>query len=325
MNHQKYDTNGLIVLWALAESGIGGLLHALHLPLTGIFVGGFAVIAISLLAWYSDSPKEILKALSIVLAVKLIVSPHSPWQAYVAVAFQGLLGYWLYYRKNQFKIKIAFFTVLCLLESALQKILIAVLVFGTDFFKAIDKAAMQIAQSLGFDLSTSLVMTVFLIYAVAHLAVGIFLAWYIPTLPKKIDAFTEIASQHKRDEADLTTNKKRKWWLIYGIIGISILGLNYLLPVDDKINLTLLVTRVIVVTLILTFVVGPLIKWAVLKYLVKDSPYQHSIAEVLAKLPTYQQRMMENYRLATHHYQGYKALTFFILGMLVFSLKSHER
>ena len=256
-----------------------------------------------------------------------MVSPHSPWQEYVAVAFQGLLGYGLYYRKGQYALTTAIFAILCLMESALQKILIAVLIFGTDFFKAIDKAAIQIVESLGFDLSTSLVMMVFFIYTVAHLAVGIFLAWYIPTLPKKIDAFTELSWQHKSNGVNLSVDKKtkRKWWLVYGLIGIGIIGLNYLLPVDDKINLSMLATRVIVATLILTFVIGPLIKWAVLRFLVKDSPYQHSITEVLAKLPAYQKHMMENYRLATQYYRGYRAVTFFILGMLVFSLKNHER
>ncbi len=42
----------LILLWAFSESALGGMLHALRIPLTGLFVGGSAVIFISLIAHY---------------------------------------------------------------------------------------------------------------------------------------------------------------------------------------------------------------------------------------------------------------------------------
>ena len=90
-NHSA--VNRLTALWALNESGLGGVLHAAKFPFTGIFVGGFAVILISLIARYSNySFKAILKATAMVLMIKAAVSPHSPFPAYLAVSFQGLLG-----------------------------------------------------------------------------------------------------------------------------------------------------------------------------------------------------------------------------------------
>ena len=40
----------LTALWAFTESGLGGIMHALQIPFTGLLVGGMAVIMISLIA-----------------------------------------------------------------------------------------------------------------------------------------------------------------------------------------------------------------------------------------------------------------------------------
>lgn len=82
----------LILLWAFSESALGGMLHALRIPLTGLFVGGSAVIFISLIAHYSDGKSSILKATLIVMIIKFVVAPYTPLPAYFAVFVEGLLG-----------------------------------------------------------------------------------------------------------------------------------------------------------------------------------------------------------------------------------------
>ena len=135
MTLEEYDKSknvkSLIALWAFSESGLGGLLHALKLPLTGITVGSIAVLCIALISWYSNFNKRtLLAALSVVLLVKVTVSPHSPWAAYVAVTFQGFMGILLLNYKESFKISVLIFAILCLFESAVQRILILFLVYG---------------------------------------------------------------------------------------------------------------------------------------------------------------------------------------------------
>lgn len=100
------NTKGLILLWAFAESGIVGILHALKLPFTGIFVGGIAIICIALLSYFTDKRGPILKALGVVLLVKFTVSPHSLWQAYEAVVFQAYLGFLLFKTNDHFKLNV---------------------------------------------------------------------------------------------------------------------------------------------------------------------------------------------------------------------------
>src|SRR5438045_6606034 len=83
----------LTALWAFSESGLGGIMHALQIPFTGLVVGGMSVIMISFIAQISDHQyREILKSAMIVLIIKAMVSPYTPFPAYIAVSFQALSG-----------------------------------------------------------------------------------------------------------------------------------------------------------------------------------------------------------------------------------------
>ena len=125
----------LVYLWAFVEAGLGGLLHLFHIPITGFVIGGFAVIVNVLIAKYSKNNQVVfIKALGIVLAVKFFLSPYTPFGAYVAVGFQGLLAALIFplFRLNKFSIFI--FTLLVMFESALQKPLMAYFILGKEFW-----------------------------------------------------------------------------------------------------------------------------------------------------------------------------------------------
>ena len=75
----KIVVERLTALWALNECGLGGFMHAFGSPFTGIIVGGFSVLLITLIAKHTDHIwSTLVKAISIVLLIKLSVSPHSP-------------------------------------------------------------------------------------------------------------------------------------------------------------------------------------------------------------------------------------------------------
>ena len=44
----------LTAVWAFCESGLGGILHAMQMPFTGLVVGGLAVIIICFIAALTD-------------------------------------------------------------------------------------------------------------------------------------------------------------------------------------------------------------------------------------------------------------------------------
>ena len=75
----------LTALWALNEAGLGGLIHAMRVPFTGIVVGSTAVVLIALIAFFAERKAQaILKATVIVLLIKAAASPHTPLPAYAS-------------------------------------------------------------------------------------------------------------------------------------------------------------------------------------------------------------------------------------------------
>ncbi|RYY58950.1 MAG: hypothetical protein EOO12_16710, partial [Chitinophagaceae bacterium] len=151
----------ITALWAFCESGLGGVLHALRLPFTGLVVGSFSVLCITLIAWLSAGRyRQVLHSLLLALIVKAAVSPHSPPTAYLAVAFQGLAGYGIYKMMGVRQLSIYLVAVLALLESALQKLLTLTIFFGKSFWKATDELLAYIGKELSVALPLGSVLLV---------------------------------------------------------------------------------------------------------------------------------------------------------------------
>src|SRR5687767_5786888 len=92
----------LVALWVVCEAFAGGLMHAAKIPFTGMVVSSLAVACIMLIAYHVPSRSAILKATVTVAFFKLLLSPHSPPTAYIAVFFQGYLGYLLFNHRKHF-------------------------------------------------------------------------------------------------------------------------------------------------------------------------------------------------------------------------------
>lgn len=128
----------LVALWVLCEAMLGGIIHGLKLPVSGLFVGGAAVIIISLMAYYTPLKGSILKATIIVAIFKMMLSPQSPLPAYFAVFFQGVLAELVFFNRKFFKLSCFLLAVLSMVESAIQRILVLMILYGTAFGKAVD-------------------------------------------------------------------------------------------------------------------------------------------------------------------------------------------
>jgi hypothetical protein len=59
---------------------VGGVLHSLHIPITGLLLGGLALAIVTIMAHNKNPTTEILKATA---------SSYSPTLACMAMAFQG--------------------------------------------------------------------------------------------------------------------------------------------------------------------------------------------------------------------------------------------
>ena len=113
----------LVALWGLSEAFLGGVLHALHLPLTGLLVGGASLVLIVLLG-QAGGRGAVLRGLLVVLSIKALLSPQSPPTAYLAVAVQGVLGAALAGRGGWPRLRGAVLGGATMLESAGQQLLV---------------------------------------------------------------------------------------------------------------------------------------------------------------------------------------------------------
>ncbi len=220
----------LTSLWALVESGLGGMMHAMHLPFTGIFIGGFAVLIIAIIAQYSNNPmQDLLKCTLIVLIIKAVVSPYSPPTSYLAVGFQGVLGAFIFQNKTAYKWAVIPFAVLCMAESAAQKLLVLLLFFGKSFFEAIDIFIHSAAQSFGFTSAFSYSNYIVLIYCLIYLFWGVLLGIWILKIPKQIAHRKNWYNDITTNEANIKiSNPKQNKWAVFGlIVAIIVLAISY--------------------------------------------------------------------------------------------------
>ena len=187
MPDKKLITKRLTAIWALTETTLGGLLHALHIPLTGIFIGGAAIIFITLIAYFSEQKYSIIKATIIVLIVKGLVSPYTPIAAYFSVLLQGILGQLLFINKKHISLSAFVLSLSTMLLFGFQKVIVYTVVFGKTLWQSIDTFTNfiidqfhimgQNSQTIHFS------MIIISGYIFIHLAFGIFIGIVAGRIP----------------------------------------------------------------------------------------------------------------------------------------------
>jgi len=184
----------ITALWAFSEAAFGGILHALTIPLRGLFISSAAVLFISLIALFSKSSKEILKATLIVVLTKALVSPHSPLAAYLAVSLQGVLGYLLFSSRKFYKLSALLLGLLVLFFSGMQKIIILIILFGNTLWESLDIFIKQVSiEFLSIDHpDINYGYLLIAAYVLLHLIAGLFIGLYAGRLPERIDHYKNI-------------------------------------------------------------------------------------------------------------------------------------
>jgi hypothetical protein len=179
----------LTALWALNEAGLGGLIHAMRVPFTGVVVGSTAVVLIALIAFFAErEAKAILKATVIVLLVKAAASPHTPLPAYAAVSFQGLAGALLFGILPSTRWGALLLGLLALWQGAVQKLVVMSILYGRSLWDSVDAVGRWMLDKMGSgpgDLSpTGWFLAVYLgYYTIAGLVTG----WLAGAIPGEIE------------------------------------------------------------------------------------------------------------------------------------------
>src|SRR5688572_15893302 len=173
----------LIALWVLCEALLGGIIHAMRIPVSGLFVGSCAVICICLIAYYVPARGAILKATVIVAIFKMMLSPQAPPLAYLAVFFQGAVGELLFFNRRFYKLSCVLLGIIALLESGLQRIIVLTIVYGNDLWIAINEFINGITQQRQLTNYSFLIAAG---YVLLHVVAGLLVGWWAAILPQQI-------------------------------------------------------------------------------------------------------------------------------------------
>lgn len=328
----------LTALWAVVESGLGGVLHAFRLPLTGLVIGGTAVILITLIAHFAEKPREILRATIIVLIIKALVSPHSPIGAYIAVSFQGVLGWLLYSLARPRYATSLPFALLAMVESAIQKLLMLVLFFGKPLWTAVDSWGEWVIERYfpsqideGLSLSWTLVGGYVGVYILGGMLIGLLAV----RVPKAIAAhLEELAAQPSSFSMDNIytyespapnkkgSKKQRRllWW-----IGIAFaLGASIYFGAAENNALTsalLYLVRTLSIVAVWYFLIGPWLARLFRKWLLgRSSQYASELEEVMEVLPQLKQVAKQEFARLSKAHNGFDLYQRWLMGVLAVSL-----
>ena len=290
----------LTALWAFSESGLGGIMHALQIPFTGLLVGGMSVIMISFIAQISAGQyKEILKSALIVLIIKAMVSPHTPFPAYVAVSFQALSGFALFSLLRVNFVSILLLSVLSMLESAVQQLLILTLFLGQSFWKAADTFVAFVSKQFGRT-ATNGSQWIIGSYLLIYILGGIFVAWIgWKTLRGFAEGkFNEGRTDEVLSTSILPTNDRTKkntsltFWLVPALL-VALSVVMFFVAADAKtgwIAVAKTISWTLSVIMLWYMFINPLLIKLIKSFLQKkQGRYSEEISRTLSFLPVLRQ------------------------------------
>jgi hypothetical protein len=331
----------LIALWAVSEAGMGGILHAFHAPFKGVVLSCFALTCISLLAWHhKDRPfATIVRAWAIVMTVKFAVAPLSPLTAYVAVTFQAFFSWCCFRYIRHFPTACMVAAVVCLLESALQRLLLVTVAFGVEIWQGksqLTGAAMMDKMVLGMAQKSVPLMV---IYVAIHFVAGIITGWLSGRLPRDVDReSTYLAGLATLPTLQLTEKQQRKadkaaqraakratqapWRPYVFPLILTIIGVVNML--QGKGGYSLLRLAVFFLIFFTPFVQQYLVQWIQSIVFRISNPYQNEIKQTTAILPELRHKVKLAWQIAKteernrlRRWRRFVALVFALQGVQV--------
>ncbi len=203
----------LTALWAVTEVSLGGLMHALRIPFSGLFVGSTALLCLFLMTRHTRRPADLVRALAVVALVKALGSPQASPFAYVAMAVQTLCCLPLTGRLGRSKAAVALFLGLAAMYSPFQRLLVIWITLGSEGTEAVLQWAHGVAGSLGLpDTSLWIALAVYFGLYLAASCVVVALAWrWMSGLPDDEQLKKAWASRVKERAAETGAMEPRPW------------------------------------------------------------------------------------------------------------------
>ena len=328
----------LITLWVISEGVAGGIIHGLHLPFSGIFLSGFAVLCICLIGYYQGDKKKniglsaypklitkgaILKAAIIVCVFKMMISPNTPPSAYFAVMFQGLMGQVLFSSLKNFRLACIILGFLALIESATQRIIVLILLYGSGFWNAVNEFITKLTHA---EVITNYSLILAIAYISIHGISGILIGIWAYRLVHKSQLWEKNQPEYLIPELDadnkqgirFPSHKKKRiakgffifiWILLLLLFFQSLFKIgNPILPSSKALQILL---RSLLIFLTWYFLVSPLIKRFLKKKLQNQKEKSRSdVNRILLLLPSTENIFRKSWALSASM-KGTKRLSLF--------------
>ena len=259
----------IAALWAFSEAFLGGILHALKMPFSGLVLAAFAVICICALTLPKYDYGSILKATILVIIVKAILSPYTPLAAYFAVFLQGAFAEVIFAIGITYRISAFILSIFALMQSAIQKVIILTILFGVDFWKAIDEFLNSVTKEMGFS-ETSYSLYIVITYLSIYLLMGIITGIYAIRLPKIIavgqKTFQSIDNTIYSLEIEKNLKYKKKTSILFWVLAILAIVILYHSYVENGMFAMIeskaikLIIRALMLTLFWYFIITPILR-----------------------------------------------------------------
>ena len=322
----------LIALWVIFEGVAGGIMHGLKIPFTGMVISGSAVICICLIGYFIPVKGAILKATLIVLIFKMMISPHTPPTAYLAVSFQGLLGQILFSSGVKLNPGAFILGVLSLVESALQKILVLIILYGSSFWNAMNDFVRKL---LNADNVTNYAWWLACIYIFLHVIGGLLVGWlairiikktkekeffenqYIVPIPTGLDPFSQKKKSGRK--------KLFRWGLLLVWIFLLLIFFQSIFKIGNPLmpsgRALYIFIRSLLIFLTWYFLASPLIRiWIKRRLKAHEKNNQEQINAILLLLPSTEYLFKKSWELSSAK-NGFKRLRLFWKIILLNTLK----
>jgi hypothetical protein len=266
--------------------------------------------------------------------VKAMASPFTPVTAYIAVSFQALLGFALFNLLRVNYISIVLLSIIAMLESAIQKLLVLILFFGESLWKAMNNMVAFAGKQLGYIVSNGSTWIV-TIYLLIYIAGGFFIAWLAWRTIKTFDTANPhfILKESSAVNTDLVNgndpvkkNSYKKVWVLL-LIMIVLSALLFFFATDKKlgwIEVIKTITWTLSALLLWFVLIGPLFTKGIQKILKKkESRYSDEVSKTLSFLPVLNKLTSLAWQQSKAH-RGFKRWQFFFTALIYATLTWSE-
>lgn len=296
--YQTSVTLRITALWAFSEAFLGGILHGLQIPFAGLVLAFVASVCITLIAIGNRQLGEIFKATLLVIAVKFILSPHTPPMAYVAVLIQGAVGELLFLNKKQVRPAAFILTLFSLLYSAFQHLLILTIIFGKGFWQALDIFLNKITQSFvkgAVHYSLYIIIIYLACYLLAGIVGGLLNIKIIKSVQEgqQADALlqqiNDLPTSDNFFTKENTGHPKKSFAFLFGGLMVLLLIFSYL-PFFSKSfsgsQLLELIVRGVIIVLVWNYFITPLLRLQIQKWVARYKEKNgNALQQVIRLLP----------------------------------------